>query len=569
MIGVWDRTLDWHNDRLWEMTLDGVVTSPSAAVLDHRSTGLAFDVSGPTLCPTCGNGVIEAPGEDCDDGNALDGDCCSSTCRLDPAGASCDEGNPCTDDQCDGAGTCLRSHNTVPCDDGAFCNGPDTCAGGACSVHAGDPCTGGGECADTCDEIDDTCQLPAGTPCEDGVFCNGADTCAGGSCSEHSGDPCTQCGDTCEEGTDSCTNPIPDGSSCDDGLFCNGTDTCVDGLCDTHSGDPCAAGAECADACHESTDSCFDPEGTTCTSDSNDCTDDRCDGTGVCTHLANSLPCDDGDPCSTNDTCSGGTCAGSVADGDADGTFDGCDNCPADFNADQRNSDTQDGGDLCDVCPADPLDQCEANASAAGTIDTGGGTLAPLNGSASIVVPPGTLPGPTSISITGGLANSSYGLGAGSTISLTEFQPEGVTFDPPVAVTFGWADLDDDGRVDGTGVAEKNLKIFRNGAALFAARTCQDFDGNGCTPASCCDQDANLWTVERGEFSEYGLAADCTSVGARTKMTIAKLLTPPGDDRLTFKGFFILPEDTTLNDVDPSLHGSASSSPIRPAQGST
>jgi cysteine-rich repeat protein len=54
----------------------------------------------------CGNTFVE-PGEDCDDGNTLDGDCCSSTCHFEPAANGCaDDGNACTDDQCDGAGEC-------------------------------------------------------------------------------------------------------------------------------------------------------------------------------------------------------------------------------------------------------------------------------------------------------------------------------------------------------------------------------------------------------------------------------------------------------------------------------
>ena len=53
----------------------------------------------------CGEGTVE-PGETCDDGNALDGDCCSSACEYDPAGTPCPDGDPCTTDTCDGAGAC-------------------------------------------------------------------------------------------------------------------------------------------------------------------------------------------------------------------------------------------------------------------------------------------------------------------------------------------------------------------------------------------------------------------------------------------------------------------------------
>lgn len=55
--------------------------------------------------------------------------------------AACDDGNPCTDDSCE-AGFCAYSPNSASCDDGLFCNGADSCAGGSCSVHTGDPCGG-------------------------------------------------------------------------------------------------------------------------------------------------------------------------------------------------------------------------------------------------------------------------------------------------------------------------------------------------------------------------------------------------------------------------------------------
>ncbi|TMA95852.1 MAG: DUF4215 domain-containing protein [Deltaproteobacteria bacterium] len=54
----------------------------------------------------CGNGFLD-PGEQCDDGNTLDGDCCSSTCRFEPPGAPCASPTPClTATACDGAGVC-------------------------------------------------------------------------------------------------------------------------------------------------------------------------------------------------------------------------------------------------------------------------------------------------------------------------------------------------------------------------------------------------------------------------------------------------------------------------------
>src|SRR5215470_6395680 len=105
----------------------------------------------------CGDGAIDF-GEDCDDGNTLDGDCCSSSCHFEAPGSACpSDGNVCTNDQCNGAGVCIHPVNSAPCDDGFFCNGTDTCGGGSCSIHSGDPCAGGPACADACNEAADNC----------------------------------------------------------------------------------------------------------------------------------------------------------------------------------------------------------------------------------------------------------------------------------------------------------------------------------------------------------------------------------------------------------------------------
>jgi cysteine-rich repeat protein len=125
----------------------------------------------------CGNGQLDA-GEVCDDHNVADGDCCSSTCQLDAPGTPCPDANDCTDDTCDGSGICIHTIVGGPCDDGIFCNGSDTCDNGACSIHSGDPCLGGPECADTCNESVKVCEGPIGSPCQDdGSSCT-LDYCA-------------------------------------------------------------------------------------------------------------------------------------------------------------------------------------------------------------------------------------------------------------------------------------------------------------------------------------------------------------------------------------------------------
>lgn len=61
----------------------------------------------PTPSPQCGNGTVEA-GEGCDDGNTTGGDCCSSTCQVEPDGSSCQSGDQCFEGQCS-AGACILS----------------------------------------------------------------------------------------------------------------------------------------------------------------------------------------------------------------------------------------------------------------------------------------------------------------------------------------------------------------------------------------------------------------------------------------------------------------------------
>ncbi len=53
----------------------------------------------------CGNGRLEC-GEQCDDGNTLDGDCCSSSCQLESDGSICDDGDDCSGGETCLAGTC-------------------------------------------------------------------------------------------------------------------------------------------------------------------------------------------------------------------------------------------------------------------------------------------------------------------------------------------------------------------------------------------------------------------------------------------------------------------------------
>jgi cysteine-rich repeat protein len=132
-------------------------------------------------CSICGDGILQ-DGEGCDDGNTSAGDCCSTTCQPETAGTPCsqDDGNACTDPVCSGTGTC-GSANTASCDDGMFCNGTDTCAGGVCT-HTNPPCPAGG--CSLCDEGTHACSFaPVGTSCQsDGDECTNDRCDNAGSC---------------------------------------------------------------------------------------------------------------------------------------------------------------------------------------------------------------------------------------------------------------------------------------------------------------------------------------------------------------------------------------------------
>ena len=85
--------------------------TPVPATLTHTPTATPVP---PTATPTrtatpglCGNGNVDA-GEQCDDGNMANGDCCSSTCHFEPSGSNCNDFNTCTTgERCDSVGRCV------------------------------------------------------------------------------------------------------------------------------------------------------------------------------------------------------------------------------------------------------------------------------------------------------------------------------------------------------------------------------------------------------------------------------------------------------------------------------
>jgi hypothetical protein len=236
------------------------------------------------------------------------------------------------DDDCDGQ------------TDEATCNDNNPCTD--------DACLGAGGCKNTANTL--TCDA-------DGSACTKGDACLEGVCYAGKAllcDDFNNCtSDTCDK-EKGCVFTNADGTGCNaDDTDCTVADQCKAGKCEAGPkkacdlGDPCVAGT-----CQVATGKCNYvikdgapcDDGNPCTSqenckgeiclggvtdcnDNNPCTGDQCDAKVGCVHSALQGLCDDGDPCTLGDACAEGKCLGSLQKGIAkcdDGnpcTADTCD----------------------------------------------------------------------------------------------------------------------------------------------------------------------------------------------------------------------------------------------------
>lgn len=204
---------------------------------------------GPAIASLCGDGNLDF-GEDCDDGNRTSGDCCSATCRAEPAAQSCgpdSDGNACTTPRCDGVGFCdqtafLEPTTTVcPDSDGNVCTRARCNGAGACSqtgflepttslcpdtdtnACTSARCNGTG----TCNQLGFLAPVSAPCPDVDGNDCSQARCNGGGSCNQAGvvfadGTPCSDVDGNlctaaqCAAGTCNQSVAVPVGSFCPD-----------------------------------------------------------------------------------------------------------------------------------------------------------------------------------------------------------------------------------------------------------------------------------------------------------------------------------------------------------------
>ena len=258
-------------------------------------------------------------------------------------GTTCNDGNPLTAGDICTAGTCAGVDHCI----GVTCSALDQCHTVGTCDHATGLCSNPNKANET--PCDDANPLTTGDVCTSGV-CAGVDHCIGVTCT--ASDQCHLAGTCVNHATGACSNPnAPDSTSCDDGNPNTVGDQCSGGLCagvDHCIGVTCTASDQChlAGTCvNHATGTCSNPnapDGTTCNDGNPDTVGDQCSGglcagvdhcigvtctasdqchvagtcvnhtTGACSNpnAPNGTTCDDGDPNTVGDQCSGGLCGG-------------------------------------------------------------------------------------------------------------------------------------------------------------------------------------------------------------------------------------------------------------------
>lgn len=152
--------------------------------------------------------------------------------------------------------------------------------------------------------------------------------------------------------------------------------------------------------------------------------------------------------------------------------------------------------DLDDPCPGDPTNTCNPAGSAAALVPTSGGTLITEDESVEMVVPAEALIEPTTLTITdGGTDLQLTELGAAQPAVNVQIGPDGTQFQQPVSITLSWLDDDNDGIVDGVGLNEQDLYVFKDSAAIAGP----------CSSTPDCDPIANVFNVQVSSLSRFVL----------------------------------------------------------------
>ncbi len=216
------------------------------------------------VTPGCGDGVLDAFREECDDANATDNDGCSSTCRIEycgdgivnDTGETCDDGNRVdrsylTSYKVDGCSHLCQVEPGWTCTgEPSVCTKQTVCGDGIVDVD--EVCDGGAGCSADCQRFI-TCGdswIDTGEACDDANLTDG-DGCSSG-CAVEAGWTCSSSSSSYRPYPSTCVSTCGDGmqvglEACDDGNVLPG-----DG-CDEH----CRV-EECGDGFVKGTEQCDD-----------------------------------------------------------------------------------------------------------------------------------------------------------------------------------------------------------------------------------------------------------------------------------------------------------------------
>ena len=431
----------------------------------------------------CGNGILD-PGEQCDDGNTTDGDCCSSACQFESSAVVCRaSAGPCdVAEHCTGSSaTCPADGfqpstfgcraSAGPCDLAEFCTGSSaTCPADAKSTAVCRASAGVCDPAESCDGVNDTCPADALAP--PSQVCRPA---AG---------PC--------DAPETCT-----GSS----AFCPSDQKSL-GVCR-----PAAGVCDVAESCDGSSDACppdaFQPSALLCRPSAG-----PCDVADFCTGSSATCP---------TDAKSTALCRAST------GPCDPAENC--------------DG--VHDTCPADalapPTQVCRAAVGPCDAVEL-------CTGTSAACPPDALLPSTAVCRPSAGECDPAEQCTGGSIACPPDVLAPAGTFCRPAVDACDTPEVCDGAR-----------------AACPPEAGVHDSDGDGvCDTVDDCPTIPNPDQSDR-DGDGIGDACDpCTNVVpvtlARTRLRVSGLLTPPGDDRLSFKGALRLAVPLSPS-VDPMSKG--------------